>query len=132
MYESGVIILKLNQECIRDLLLYLENNLSYTKNININSLSLKDYSQEELIYTADKLNEANYINCIKSKGYEIPFIIATSITYNGHKFIDNVRDNKVWVKTKGILKGFESLSVDIISETASKVITNIINQQLNL
>lgn len=123
--------MKLNQECIRDLLIYLEDNLSYTNTVNINSLSLKDYSQEDLIYTADKLTEANYINCIRCKGYEIPIIVAKSITYDGHKFIDNIRDNKVWAKTRGILKGFESLSVEIISETASKVITNIINQQFN-
>ena len=130
VFESEVVMLKLNQECIRDLLLYLEENLSYENNIKINDLSLKKYSKTDLIYSADKLNEIGYLNCMKSKGFTPPIIIVKSITYNGHQFLDNIRDNKVWSKTKSILKPFKSASIEIISETASKVFISLINQQL--
>ena len=126
--------MKLNQDCIRDLLLYLEENLSYQNFVTINNISLKDFSNSDLVYTADKLIEAGYLDCIKSRSMdeECPTIIAKSITYAGHQFLDNIRDDKVFAKTKSVLSGLKSVSVEIISETASKVITNMINQQLGL
>ena len=126
--------MKLNQDCIRDLLLYLEENLSYQNFVTINNISLKDYSNSNLVYTADKLIEAGYLDCIKSRSMdeESPTIIAKSITFTGHQFLDNIRDDKVFAKTKSVLSGLKSVSVEIISETASKVITNMINQQLSL
>ena len=124
--------MKLNQDCIRDLLLYLEENLKLNDYLSISNISLKNYSSEELLYTADKLYEADYLKCSR-KVYDNTdlMIFVSSITYSGHQFLDNIRDDKVFAKTKSILSGFKSVSIDIISETASKVITNLINQQLN-
>ena len=124
--------MKLNQDCIRDLLLYLEENLKLNDYLSISNISLKNYSSEELLYTADKLYEAGYLKCSR-KVYDNTdlMIFVSSITYSGHQFLDNIRDDKVFAKTKSILSGFKSISIDIISETASKVITNLINQQLN-
>ncbi len=124
--------MKLNQDCIRDLLLYLEENLKLNDYLSISNISLKNYSSEELLYTADKLYEAGYLKCSR-KVYDNTdlMIFVSSITYSGHQFLDNIRDDKVFAKTKSILSGFKSVSIDIISETASKVITNLINQQLN-
>lgn len=124
--------MKLNQDCIRDLLLYLEENLKLNDYLSISNISLKKYSSEELLYTADKLYEAGYLKCSR-KVYDNTdlMIFVSSITYTGHQFLDNIRDDKVFAKTKSILSGFKSVSIEIISETASKVITNLINQQLN-
>ena len=125
--------MKLNQDCIRDLLLYLENNLSYTTNkININNLHLKNYTEDELIYTAEKLFEGNYITYVIAKAYNPPVIVVTGITYNGHQFLDNIRDDKVWKKTKSILSKVSSASINIISEIAAKVLSDIISKQMNL
>lgn len=124
--------MKLNQDCIRDLLLYLEENLKLNDYLSISNISLKNYSSEELLYTADKLYEAGYLKCSR-KVYDNTdlMIFVSSITYTGHQFLDNIRDDKVFAKTKSILSGFKSVSIEIISETASKVITTLINQQLN-
>lgn len=124
--------MKLNQDCIRDLLLYLEENLKLNDYLSISNISLKNYSSEELLYTADKLYEAGYLKCSR-KVYDNTdlMIFVSSITYTGHQFLDNIRDDKVFAKTKSILSGFKSVSIEIIPETASKVITNLINQQLN-
>lgn len=125
--------MKLNQDCVRDLLLYLEDNLSYENDVTVNNITLKQYSSIDLVYTADKLKEAGIINCtISNYIYEnSPIIHVSSITYKGHQFLDNIRDDKVYTKTKSILSTFKSVSIEIISETAAKVIVNMINQQLN-
>ncbi len=124
--------MKLNQDCIRDLLLYLEENLTYDNFITINSIKIKDYSSIDLIYTADKLIEAGYLECIRrhSLDDECPTIIAKSITYKGHQFLDNIRDDKVFVKTKSVLSSLKFVSIEVFSETASKVLTTIITQKL--
>ena len=126
--------MKLNYDCVRDLLLYLEENLTYDNPININNLTLKDYSNLDLVYTADKLNEADFISCIRSKYVDKagPVLIAKSITYNGHQFLDTVRDEKVYTETKSVLSSFKSVSIEIFTETASKVLTSLISKQLGL
>lgn len=112
--------MKLNHDCVRDLLLYLENNLSYTNSISIEGLSLGNYSLEDLLYTADKLNEANYIKCIKSPCLfeDIPTIIVTDITYLGHQFLDTVRDQSIWENVKSKTAKIASISLPILQDIA--------------
>jgi hypothetical protein len=113
--------MQLNQDCIRDLLLYLEANLSYENSIHINGLHLNNYSANDLIYTADKLNEANYIKCIKSPClYEdVPVLIVTDITYSGHQFLDTIRDQSIWEDTKAKASKIASISIPILQELAT-------------
>ena len=126
--------MKLNHDCIRDLLLYIENKSSYSNLIYLNDITLNGYSTEDIIYTADKLIEAKYLNCKYAKTFDsdLPDIKVQSITYEGHKFLDNIRDNNVWSNTKNILSKFTSTSIGIVSDIASQVISNIISKQLNL
>ena len=133
-----MIILKLNQDCVRDLLLFLEENLGLGSFINISSDfhedALSNYSANDLIYTAQKLLEADYVDAkiMHFMGTNIPSVRISSITYQGHQFLDNIRDDNVYTKTKSILSTFKSVSIEIFSETASKVITSLISKQLGL
>lgn len=128
--------MKLNQDCLRDLMLYFEDTLTMRNYILIDCYSdktfLEKYNIDDLRYTTLKLIEANYINAIARDFLDapVPEIRIKSITFAGHKFLDTIRDDKVWTKTKTVLSGFKSVSIEVISETAAKVITNFINQQL--
>lgn len=126
--------MKLNHECVRDLLLYIEENLSFGEELQVNCLKLKNYSIEELLYTSQKLEEAEYIKCSNSfyADDDYPVILVTSISYKGHQFLDTVRDNQVWSKTKGILGFLKSASIEITSETAAKVINHLIDQNFSV
>lgn len=115
--------MKLNHDCVRDLLLYLENNLEYGKGININKLSLNDYPQNDLLYTAEKLTEANFINSvIRWNMNSAHIIVVKSITYKGHEFLDTIRDKTVWENTKSKASKFASISLPIIQQIASSFI----------
>lgn len=126
--------MKLNYDCVRDLLLYLEENLTYENDVVINNISIKNYTEAELVYTAEKLYEANYLNCMKPQyiDEEIPSIIVLSLTYSGHQFLDTVRDNAVWDKTKKLSSSIASTSLKILENIATNVITNIISKQIGL
>ena len=125
--------MKLNHNCIRDFLLYAEQTLDYKTKIFSTDLKL-DYPAEELLYTMDKLLEAGYIEGMKKSfiGSDLPQIAITSITWEGHQFMDNIRDDGVWKETKTILGKFSSVSVGIVGNVASQVITSLIQKQLAL
>lgn len=129
--------MKLNHDCVRDVLLYLEDNLFLGKKIKFDfktdiALNSK-YSNDDLVYTSLKLLEADFINAktynsVQSYG---PVVIEiTSITYNGHLFLDNIRDNNVWNKAKNITKSLTSVSISLLSNIASTILTTIISKNL--
>lgn len=124
--------MKLNHNCVRDLMLFIEDNLEYGYRLYVNELNLGDYNQQTIVYSADKLYEAGYINALikTTIGSDLPQIEVKSITWEGHQFLDNIRDNKVWENTKNILSKFSSVSIGIISNVASQVISNLIKSQL--
>lgn len=135
--------MKLNQECVRDLLLAIEEQLRLDS-IDIenlmdqsdNYLRVNDqykYELDELIYTAQKLKEAGFINGSSSINYDqFTDFIVESITWDGHKFLDTVRDNKVWSDTKKITSKFSSVSLSLVETVASTVISQIISKHLHL
>ncbi len=111
--------MKLNKDCIRDLLIYLEDNLSYTHRISTGSLSLKDYTRDELVYTVERLSEAGFINVSKICDEPCtPTYFIFSLTYNGHQFLDTIRDNSIWKNTKTVASQLASVSLPIIQEIA--------------
>lgn len=117
--------MKLKKECVRDLLLYFEKNLSYENEIQANCIILKKYTKDDILYTSDKLLEAGLINAKKEKWIlsNQPTIIVSSITTNGHRFLDSIRSPEIWRKTKSKLKSLGSVSIEIISQVAASVIT---------
>lgn len=115
--------MKLNKDCIRDLLIYLEDNLSYTHRISTGSLSLKDYTRDELVYTVERLSEAGFINATKiCDGPCAPTYHIFSLSYNGHQFLDTIRDDKIWKNTKIAASKLASVSIPIFQEIASSLI----------
>lgn len=126
--------MKLNHDCIRDLLLLIEENLTYGHYIDPAQLELKNYSVEELTYTAEKLDEAGFIQCNISKflSNPLPAIRINSMTYYGHQLLDNIRDDGVWKETKKLTSKISSASIKILSEVAAQVISNIISKQMGL
>lgn len=126
--------MKLDNDCVRDLLLYIEENTNLSDDIYIESVNDLNYSTETLLYTSIKLKEANFINAEIEQTYDQEnggySIAVFSLTWQGHKFLDNIRDSGVWKTTKGIVSSFTSVSLGIIENVAAQVITNIITQQI--
>ncbi|WP_143454637.1 DUF2513 domain-containing protein [Ligilactobacillus salivarius] len=84
-------------------------------------------------YTVLKLKEANFIDGDVWWTNNSPArIMVDNLTYEGHKFLDNIRDDKVWKDTKTILSKFSSVSLNFVSSVASDVISRLIQKQLGL
>lgn len=130
--------MKLNPDCIRDILLYLEENLKIEDNsfsaISLNTLedNLTQYSKEDIFYSVYNLKEIHFIEGIfRGADNCIMYIcLIENITYAGHQFLDSVRPETVWKQTKSIIKqigvhtlGFiESVARDVIVEMGKQAV----------
>ena len=122
--------MKLNHDCVRHMLLTIEEKPSQDP-IFLNQLReqplLKGYSDDEIIYTASKLKEAQYLTVAFSRGDNRILNVAISeITWEGHLFLDNIRDNQVWKSTKEITGKVSSVSLPILADVAKTVILKTI------
>lgn len=125
--------MKLNHDCVRELLLYLEENLDVSNRIQFFEIKISNFDDATIVYTAIKLYEAGYITAkIEKDVYGEVFGYISDISWDGHKFLDTIRDNQVWSSTKKILSKVSSSSISFVSNVASQVLTNLINQQIGL
>ena len=53
--------MKLNHDCVRDLMLFIEDNLDMGFYMDISKIAIPSYENQELLYTALKLQEAGYL-----------------------------------------------------------------------
>ena len=122
--------MKLNYDCVRDVLLYLEKNLNFKNDVLFKkSFSTPDlkYSHEDIIYTVLKLTEADFLFTSRRKPrYDAllpypPDVKVFDITYAGHEFLNTIRDNKIWNNVKKSLSTLTSYSFKILIDIASNI-----------
>lgn len=126
--------MKLNVDCVRDILLVIES-AGFNETLTLSELvkKLPKHSRDEIHYTCVKLYEGKFINAELKPypGKAIPMITEIkSLTYEGHKFIDTVRDNTIWKKTKNTISDIASVSFSILQSVASQLIMDAISGKL--
>lgn len=138
--------MKLNIDCIRDVLLYLEENITMDSNNRIVPISIKTiklflqekYEENDIIYSIGKLNDCGYITAHVDKTnakYKISGVV-TDITWEGHELLNSIRPQTIWEVTKenatklGVtsIRGVASLAKSVINAivTNPDVISNIV------
>lgn len=105
--------MKLNSDCIRDVLLYLEENLSYNHetegSIEHNTITMhkiskdlhdeKGYEIDDVNYSVEKLLEIRYIipaTELRGHNNSILYCPISDISYNGHMFLGTIRPKSIW------------------------------------
>ena len=117
--------MELKQDCIREVLLYLEKNSKLDNYISNVDIKLEGFSQDDITYTIEKLAEGNIINVV-SKTFDNEYLIK-DITFNGHQFLNTIRDDSVWKETKLRLSKVASVSLPVIQQVASTVLLTKLN-----
>lgn len=116
--------MRLNPDCMRDVLLVAEENLPLNGSLPMSDLLplLPGYSKDEITYTCLKLNEANLLNIFKTPYPGGTFVNdIREITYNGHQFLENIRNQSTWETVKQKLSLLGSSSVPVIMSVASQL-----------
>lgn len=132
--------MKLVADAVRDVLLYLENNLYLTvengKTIydNISFKKLADtltpsnhYSKEEVIYAIQQLYNSQMISVKIHSGNNEKWTIADiyDITWQGHEFLNDIRIQSVWEATKEKAEKLGGMSIKALSFLSAQVIKAI-------
>ncbi len=96
--------MKLNPECIRDVLIEIESNTGYQTfwtfdESTVQSGNLSRYTYEELAYHISQCNKAGLIDGYRVYDSGESGLVADLSPY-GHEFLANIRTETVWNKLK--------------------------------
>lgn len=126
--------MKLNPDCVRDVLLYVENNTDLRHFVTISPMQVPDelneYSIDEVMYHIKQAELSALISV--SSWYVDGGCLIMYLLPEGHQFLANIREDTNWSKTKDIAKSVGSNSLDAIKQIATGVITALIQAKLNL
>lgn len=122
--------MKLNYDCVREVLLHIEENLNYGQILYSDNIELENFEYEDIQYTIALLSESEYIKATKLQtlGPSVPTFHIYSMTMQGHELLDNIRDNTVWNKIKKKISGLASVSLPIINSVGSAIIKELLFQ----
>lgn len=115
--------MRLNPDCIRDLLLALEDKvelnlrLDFHKN-NCNKLTDK-YPPNVILYHLNQCIESGLLKGKNSAGY----ILIYDITPAGHAFLADIRNDNNWNKTKEIATKVGAFSLNALKDIAVGVVS---------
>lgn len=127
--------MRLNQDAVRDVLLFVESNLEFDNFFRLKDFYEADvlakYDEDTIKYTLLKLSETNYLhsNPIISNNNLRDFSTGM-LTWEGHEFLDTIRDTQVWSKTKIVSNKLESVSIGMLSKIGTGVINHMIDKTM--
>jgi len=114
--------MKRDMDLIRELLIGIEENplLDGHKWVTPDKpeeIGISDRSIEEVGYHLHLLIEAGLVHGKPAAvGTYMPWI--SKLTWQGHEFLDDIRDQQIWAKTKERLKGLPSVALSLMAEIA--------------
>lgn len=137
--------MELHPDCIRDVLIYLEDNLRFYddehgrmvlqpigwKQISEDETLDQKYLVEDIKYAIFQLHKAGLIVGSKTAGGPgIYSIDVEDITWIGHELLGNIHGEEVWKETKSVAAKIGGVSLKALESIASGVTSAIIQRTL--
>lgn len=129
--------MSINEDCIRDVLQYLIQNLNIEFNENnqfkYSKISLQTlieyfknaYSKEDIVYSVNLLMQTHYIEGKDKQSKPTPTTVSAvmiyDVTYAGHQFYEAVKPESIWVQTKKVIKQVGTHTLIFIETTAHDI-----------
>lgn len=102
--------------------------------VAIHNLKIESYSMEQVAYHCKILHEAGLVSYYNSKygDNHIQFFAVGSITWNGHEYLDTIRQDSRWNEIKKqIASKSLPMTIDVITKVASSLIADTMKQIFN-
>lgn len=137
--QREAIDMKLNPDCIRKLLLWLEENQKIDALGNVEEFSSLDlphkissFSERDILYSVKQMisNGLLAANPVRIDGCDIYWI--SDITPAGHEFLENIRQETNWNKTKTSAAKIGSSALSVLIQIASGVVTAAVKSQIGI
>lgn len=120
--------MKLNYDCIRDILLTIEEIPNRKDELNLENFKsykkLSKYNEDEIQYNALKLLKEEYVTGLKIPDKNTTIVLfLTDLTWSGHALLNDIRSETVFNQTKEkIIKSVGSASLTIFQQLASTIV----------
>lgn len=112
--------MKLDKDLVRDVLLKLEDDEGDPRALK--DIEVPGFTREQVSYTIQKLSEADLVEAHNLSDFAGHDWRATSLTYEGHEFLDTIRDGKIWRETKRIANEAGVYTLHALMQTAKAVV----------
>lgn len=134
--------MRLNPDCVRDTLIYLEENLTIdytTKTFTtiktsdlVEKIMLQHtaYDAEDIWYAIYNLQQIEYIEgkFVNVGNYKMMFSEIENITWDGHQFLNTIRPQSIWEATKSGAAKIGITSLYALSTIATQVSDAIVTR----
>ncbi|WP_257960388.1 DUF2513 domain-containing protein [Streptococcus oralis] len=120
--------MKRNMDLCRLILFKIEDEYKSTA---LSNLQIDGYDIEIIAYHCDLLFEAGLIKSYKPTyaSDKIYFFSVGALTWEGHDFLDKIRENTMWNRTKNRIK---ENALPMTLEVIKTIATSLINDQLSV
>lgn len=122
--------MKRDMELCRKILFKIESEFKSTA---LSNLEISEYTMEKVAYHCNLLYENGLISnysCSYADNKIYSFCVG-SLTWEGHDFIDNIREDTVWNKTKVLIKkGMLPMTLEVIKNISSAVISSMMESTM--
>lgn len=135
-YRKVVIDLKLNPDCVRNILLTVEeiadcSTIVRFKHGNMSQYEkLSEFAEDEVFYHIEQCNLSGFF--VQASKNIIGDYTIIDLSPKGHEFIANIRKDNVWGGVKTVSKKIGATSLSALTQIASNVITELIKAQFGL
>lgn len=118
--------MKRDMELIRKILFKIEDTVDNVVEYN---LEIEGYTLDQVAYHCSILHEGGYIYVYKGNyaGGGLYSFSVGRLTWEGHEFLDKIREDTIWNKTKDTIveKGLPFV-FDIVKFVSTEIITGVV------
>lgn len=123
--------MRLNPDCIRDVLIELESipesvNITYYFEWDTTHETFPNLQKYPVDTIAYHIHQCNLYGFLFEAQFPPDGFSYMDITPKAHEFLGNVRQNKNWEKVKSIAQKAGSVSIDVLTQIASNVVMELI------
>jgi hypothetical protein len=113
-YEKQELEMKRDMDLVRELLLRIEEDPRFNGSEWLPVAGITGHSPEEVAGHISILVDAGYLRA--SVGGSTPMV--SRLTWDGHEFLDDIKDAGVWESTKARIAGLPGVALAVIAEIA--------------
>ncbi|MBA4699191.1 MAG: DUF2513 domain-containing protein [Ruminococcus sp.] len=128
--------MKLNPDCIRDILFEIEDITTFDTCFDYfhdsppESGLLSKYEPDEIVY---HIRQCNLYGLLYKTDWDMQGNVSVQdLSPSGHDFIANVRSDSIWNDVKTVSTKVGSKSVNALTQIATGVVTALIKSQLGI
>lgn len=98
--QKGCEIMKRDLDLIRDILIFIEKNAKFNENLYLQNFEVLNRPYDEIAYQLQLLSDVGFIESKEIRAVGVYDCFIKRMTMHGHEYLDSIRNETIWNKTK--------------------------------